>query len=205
MARPSQSKQRRDEMLPIIARAFARGGYAATTTADLARSCGLQETQLYRLWPSKKAMFLAVIDHLYDISIHQWRDRLEGIAPGQRVRALLEYDGKQRGSSGLHRITFAGLSESEDPEIRAALIRLHQRFHKYIVELLREDIAANGGTSGGGGAELRRLELAAWGLIGLGSLVNIARELDLFPTRVQKRLMTDIGAQIVGMNGGKGE
>ena len=56
MPRVSRLAEKRRELLPIVARAFADLGYRRTTTAALAGSCGVQENILYRLWPDKKAM-----------------------------------------------------------------------------------------------------------------------------------------------------
>lgn len=195
MARPNRTAERRQQALPVLAKTFAESGYAATTTADLAAGCGLQEPQLYRLWPSKKAMFLAVIEYLYDVTIEQWQARLGAVEPGQAIEALLDYDGRKRGSSGLHRITFAGLSESRDPEVREALVRLHKRFHCFLVGLLSEREKGSGSP-----LSKKNIELAAWGLIGMGSLVNIARELDLFSSRTQRQLMNEIGGLIAGVD-----
>ena len=57
----------------MLAQAFADLGYRRATTAELAERCGLRENQLYRLWPNKKAMFLASIDYLYEFSAEKWR------------------------------------------------------------------------------------------------------------------------------------
>ncbi|MEZ6193430.1 MAG: TetR/AcrR family transcriptional regulator [Phycisphaerales bacterium] len=76
MARPNLSKERRAELVPVLAQAFADLGYRRATTAELAERCGLRENQLYRLWPNKKAMFLASIDYLYEFSAETWRELL---------------------------------------------------------------------------------------------------------------------------------
>jgi len=83
MARPSQITEKRREMLPIVARVFAELGYRRTTTAELAQRCGVQENILYRLWPDKKAMFIAAIGYVYDLSVGIWN------------RLLTEKDGVQ--------------------------------------------------------------------------------------------------------------
>ena len=65
MPRPNHSAQRRRELTPIVARTFAELGFRRTTTAELARRCGVRENVLYRLWPDKKAMFIAAIEYVY--------------------------------------------------------------------------------------------------------------------------------------------
>ena len=73
MARINRSQERRETLLPRLARAFAELGYRRTTTAELARRCRTRETTLYRLWPDKKAMFIAAIRYVYDLFESTWR------------------------------------------------------------------------------------------------------------------------------------
>ena len=46
MPRPNQTLEKRRELLPVIARAFAELGYRRATTAELARRCGVRENIL---------------------------------------------------------------------------------------------------------------------------------------------------------------
>jgi len=192
MPRPNRQDERRQELLPILARTFADHGYAGCTTAALAEAAQLRENQLYRLWPSKKAMFLAVIDYLYEMQAQWWDSVIAEKSPAQALQFILEEEGKHRGESGLHRITFAGLSEARDPEIREALSGMYARIHKYIADTLRKRAKE------GEGSELPP-QLAAWSLIALGSMTSIARELDLFPITTQRKLFTQIGSQLAGV------
>ncbi len=91
MPRPSQAKQKRLDLLPVIARAFAELGYRRTTTAALAARCKVQENILYRLWPDKKAMFIASIDYVFDLSERIWESQLESKAKGSAAERLLAY------------------------------------------------------------------------------------------------------------------
>ena len=100
MARPNLSNQRRAELVPVLARAFAELGYRRATTAALAERCGLRENQLYRLWPNKKAMFLASIDYLYEYTAEIWSRLLneeDDISPAERI---LNWEGEHRGETG---------------------------------------------------------------------------------------------------------
>ncbi len=200
MPRPNLQEQRRAELLPALARAFATDGYAGTTTAGLAAATDLRENQLYRLWPSKKAMFLAVVDHLYDQHVAWWEAQLADRPPDAAIAHILEEEGRHRGESGLHRITFAGLSEARDPEIRAALAGMYERFHAYIVDVLTRRATNRTGAAKkrkANKADVEQASLTAWSLIALGSLTNIARELDLFPVKTQERLFTQVGGALI--------
>lgn len=191
MPRPNRSDERRHELIPVLARAFAELGYASATTAALAKALDLRENQLYRLWPSKKAMFLATIEHLYELQTRWWSQLLAEGDPADAARRILEDEGKHRGESGLHRIIFAGLSETDDPEVRAAMANFYQRFHKFIVTVLKRQPELTDCAT--------PIPLAAWSLIALGTFSNIARELDIFGIPTQRRLMAEVGGKLSGL------
>lgn len=189
MPRPNQSEEKRKEFLPIVARTFSDLGYRRTTTAELAERCRIRENILYRLWPSKKAMFLAAIDYVYDLSAETWRkiiDQDDGTStPAERI---LDYEGRHHGEFGFYRIVFAGLSESDDPEIRAALKKMYSRFHG----LIRQQIAVHCANRREKREEAND-ELLAWAVMGLGTVANIGREMDLLTAAERRRLIAETG------------
>jgi len=194
MARPSQARQRREELLPLIASTFGEMGYRRTTTARLAKACRMQETQLYRLWPSKKAMFLAVIEHLYRLETDGWKRLLDEADTKKGIAAILATEAASRGESGLHRITLSALSESDDPQITEAVVHMYRNFHRFIRETLHryhEHDAVND-------ANTLDPSLAAWALIGLGTITNIGREFNLFSKATQKKLILAAGSKLIG-------
>lgn len=191
MPRPSQSIEKRRELLPTLASAFTELGYRKATTAALAARCGVRENILYRLWPDKKAMFLAAIEFTYEFSEQTWL-RLLGRAKeqGSAAERLLRFETVHHGEFGYYRIAFMGLAESSDPEIREALRRMYARFHRFLlaqIEAHRE----------GSSAAALSAELAAWAAIGLGTMVSIGRELQLLSDAERSRLMGDVGRRLL--------
>ncbi len=189
MARPDLSVQRRRDFAPVLARVFAERGYRRTTSAELAERCGVQEPVLFRLWPDKRAMFIAALEHVYALSASTWAGLLAAAGPGADPAALiLEYEATHHGEFGLYRIAFAGLSETDDPEIRAALRRLYRSFHGFVRRQLR----------GRGGPRRTRPAapdpaLAAWAVLGLGTVANLGRELGLMSAAQRERLFREVG------------
>jgi AcrR family transcriptional regulator len=192
MPRASRAQERRRELIPTVAGAFAELGYRRATTAELARRCGVQENVLYRLWPDKRAMFVAAIEHVYDLSIEIWERLLSGEEGDGRTAAerLLDYEAEHHGEFGLYRIVYAGLSETDDDQIRAALSRMYDRYRTFIGRRVREH---RGGK--GQGADL---DAVAWALIGMGTMTSIGRELDLMPAAQRRRLWEQVGRQLLG-------
>lgn len=188
MPRPDRSRERREELLPLLAAAFAEMGYRRATTAALARRCGVQEPILYRLWDDKKAMFLAAIEHVYALSESIWsRVRLDGEGDGSAAQRILAYEAEHHGEFGLYRILFAGLGETDDPEIEAHLRRTYLRFQRFVRDRIREH---RQGKDGRGAPDA---ETAAWALLGVGTMASVGLELGLFAAKDRKRLLSEAG------------
>ncbi len=192
MPRTSRIAERRAALLPVVARTFAELGYRRATTAQLAERCGVQETILYRLWPDKRRMFIASIEYVYALTELTWRRLLDApdaeTAPA--AARILDYEAVHLGEFGHYRIVFAGLNETDDPEIRAALRRMYTRFAELIHARL-PGAARRASRAPATGA------LLAWAVIGLGTVANITRELGLLSADERRRLLTEIGHRLL--------
>ena len=192
MPRPDRSHERRRELLPVLARAFAELGYRRATTSELARRCGVQEKTLFRLWPDKRAMFLAALEQVFAESERVWnelaRTRAKGLSAAER---LLAHEAEHHGEHRLYRIIFAGLSETDDPAIREALAALYGRFQRLIQREVEEH------RRGRRRAGALDPALAAWAIVGLGTVANLGRELELLPARERARLFAAAGGMLL--------
>ncbi len=192
MARPNLSDERRQELIGTVAATFAELGYRRTTTAELAARCGLQEQALYRLWPDKRAMFVASIEFVGAHSEAIWRDALardDGGATG--AERVLAHESTHLGEFGLYRILFAGLSEIDDTEIKGAMRRVYASFLRFI----EAQVEAHRGARTKG---LPPVDLTAWALVGLGTVINLGRELDLLKPRARRQLFAQVGQHLLG-------
>jgi AcrR family transcriptional regulator len=192
MPRPDRSAERRRELAPVLARAFAELGYRRATTAALAERCGVQEKALYRLWPDKRAMFLAALDQVFAESEAVWERLASERGRGQSTaERLLAHEAEHHGEHRLYRIVFAGLSETDDPGIRAAMAALYGRFQRLIQTQVERHR----------GAKKRATDLdpalAAWAIVGLGTVANIGRELEVLRDRERARLLGEAGARLL--------
>ena len=63
--------ERREEILAIAVRRFAEGGYRGTSTEAIAREAGISQPYLFRLFRTKRELFLACADracaHVADV------------------------------------------------------------------------------------------------------------------------------------------
>ncbi|MGW2541946.1 TetR/AcrR family transcriptional regulator [Kitasatospora sp. NPDC001574] len=61
----STAEERRETVLRTAIGAFAARGYFGTTTTEVAKAAGISQAYVYRLFPSKEALFVAVVDHCF--------------------------------------------------------------------------------------------------------------------------------------------
>ncbi len=192
MPRPSQIDEQRRKLLPIICQVFSELGYRRTTTAELAERCGVRENILYRLWPDKKAMFLAAIDDIFRQRAEKWGLILRGGArPDVAAARLVAYEAKHQGEFGFYRVVFTALAETDDADMRSALIDMYRRFQRLLKRHLEETRSEEG----------RSFDLTAdacaWALIGLATVSNIVRELELLGPREREQMFAAVAQHLV--------
>lgn len=61
----STAEERRRTVLTTAVSAFADRGYFGTTTTDVAQRAGISQAYVYRLFPDKEALFVAVAEHCF--------------------------------------------------------------------------------------------------------------------------------------------
>jgi AcrR family transcriptional regulator len=183
-------------MLPLVVKAFAELGYRRATTAALAKRCGVRENVLYRIWPSKKEMFLAAIDHVWQSSSEFWRHLVaeSGTTGADSARLILKYESTHHGETGLYKVIFAGLTEAHDPQIAAALRRMYRNFQMFIVD----QVSAIRQNSPDPGPDIQSSdEIRAWGLVAVATMVNIDRTLKLLTARERSLLFSQLANLLI--------
>jgi AcrR family transcriptional regulator len=60
-----KAAERREAVLAAAVIEFAARGLAGTSTEDVARRAGISQPYLFRLFPTKKALFLALVDRCF--------------------------------------------------------------------------------------------------------------------------------------------
>ncbi len=192
MPRPSKSDERRRELLPLLAAAFGELGYRRATTAQLAERCKVQENILYRLWPDKKAIFIAALDYLFQRRMDKWKAEIdETSAAASSIKRLVEMTSHDLGEDGLYRVIFAALNETEDVDVKQALQRLYRRYQARVdSELVRYNELS-------GSSQAAECGDTAWALISLVSFMNISIDLELMDSRERKRLFSTMAFKLI--------
>jgi AcrR family transcriptional regulator len=87
MARRS-AEERREEITGIALRHFAEGGYHGTSTEAIAREAGISQPYLFRLFRTKRELFLACVDRCYAHVGDVFREAAEAAPEGEGIDAM---------------------------------------------------------------------------------------------------------------------
>ncbi len=131
--------KRREQLLDVAAQQFAQWGYARATTAQLAKAAGVTEPIIYRHFASKRDLFIALIERAAQRTVHQWEQQLEGAKnPADRLLRLLgENPMVSLHGRYAYRVILQAITEVEDPEIHAAVLRHIGDLHAFLTRELR--------------------------------------------------------------------
>ena len=87
--RPRKSaEERREDLLSIAMRHFAEGGYRGTSTDAVAREAGISQPYLFRLFRTKRELFLDCSDRACDHIAQAFRRAAADAPPGERLDAM---------------------------------------------------------------------------------------------------------------------
>jgi AcrR family transcriptional regulator len=79
---------RREEILAIAVRHFAEGGYRGTSTEAIAREAGISQPYLFRLFGTKRRLFLDCSDRACDHVAAVFRRVAAEVPPAQRLERM---------------------------------------------------------------------------------------------------------------------
>jgi len=125
--------ERRETVLAAALRAFARGGLHGTSTEEIAEAAGISQPYLFRLFGTKKKLFLATIERCMDDTLELFRQA----AGEQRGEEALEAMGKAYVAMVTIDRTrllaqMEGYAACDDPEVRDAMRAGYGKLHLFV-------------------------------------------------------------------------
>jgi AcrR family transcriptional regulator len=114
---------RRDAVLDAALVEFAERGFAGTSTEDIARRAGISQPYLFRLFGTKKELYIASVTRCFRETLELFQRSAEGLRGEEALRAIGEAYMAQleANKTWLMAQMQSYAAASEDPEIRAAV------------------------------------------------------------------------------------
>ena len=111
--------ERREMVLEAAAAEFAAHGLAGTSTEDVARRAGISQPYLFRLFPTKKALFLALVERCFRrVRGHLHRGGRRPAPARRRWTAMADAYERLLDDRTLLLLQMQAYAACEDPEIR---------------------------------------------------------------------------------------
>jgi AcrR family transcriptional regulator len=168
-------EERRAAVLETACRVFCKSSYHGSTTAQIARELGVTEPVLYRHFASKRELYLACLDAVWEQVRALWEKALElDDDPSTWVKNMGKAYLEARAAARVVLIDLwiQALTEAaDDPVIRRALREQVREVHNYVAAVIRRAQEA------GGILPERDAAAEAWIFISLGLLSTIDRRL----------------------------
>jgi AcrR family transcriptional regulator len=123
-----KAPQRKEQLLGVATRVFAKYGYDATTTASIASAAGITEPILYRHFGSKQELFVAITRAVSDRTLRHWKELISDIDdPAEQLREIAgQFDDHLHELSDAYRVIHGALTTSRDRKVLSVL-REHYR------------------------------------------------------------------------------
>ncbi|WP_103503787.1 MULTISPECIES: TetR/AcrR family transcriptional regulator [unclassified Streptomyces] len=116
------AQQRREEILTAALDEFSHKGFHGGSTVTIAKQVGISHPNLFRLFSTKKELFLAVLNRLFETVGREMLQR--GEAAGGDPRATMEDAwGALMGDRESMLMLLQGYAASEDPDVRDLMHR----------------------------------------------------------------------------------
>jgi AcrR family transcriptional regulator len=150
-SRRKSADERREDILAVSLEHFAVGGYHGTSTDGIAREAGISQPYLFRLFRTKKELFLACNDRACQKVLEAFRSAAERAEPGERLHAM-------------------GRAYVEDllPDRHAVLVMIQDHVRRSYGGVVNEVMRLSGATP-----------QEAWSFFATGMLLNVVAALDL--------------------------
>jgi AcrR family transcriptional regulator len=82
------AEERRESVIRAAMSEFARGGYYGTSTEAIAKRVGVSQPYLFRLFPGKKAIFLAAAERCVEDTIRTFEEASKGLEGEEALHAM---------------------------------------------------------------------------------------------------------------------
>src|SRR4051812_6304902 len=135
-----KAAQRREQLIEVATKLFAKSGYDATTTADIAKAAGVTEPILYRHFESKQELFVAIVRSVSEVTMKGWNDLIQDVEdPAEKLRrvsAAIPDHIKKFGDS--YHVLHGALSTSRDKKVIAVMKEHYRQIEEFFGRIVAD-------------------------------------------------------------------
>jgi AcrR family transcriptional regulator len=132
--------QRRQQLMEVATRLFARMGYEATTTAAIARAARITEPILYRHFKSKSELFVAIVKAVSEQTMRHWLELIKDVQnPAAQIRRIsTEMPDHMAHLADAYHVLHGALATSRDKKVIAVMKEHYAQIERFFAQLVRD-------------------------------------------------------------------
>jgi AcrR family transcriptional regulator len=133
-----KAPQRREQLIEVATKLFAKSGYDATTTAAIAEAAGVTEPILYRHFDSKQELFVAIVRNVSELTMAHWREIIGEVTdPAEKIRRIAEeFPEHVRHLADAYHVIHGALATSRDRKVAAVMKEHYAQIEKFFVQII---------------------------------------------------------------------
>ena len=112
--------ERRELVLEAAIAEFATHGLAGTSTEDVARRAGISQPYLFRLFPTKKALFIALVERCFQRVRDTFTSAAADLTGDEALAAMADAYERLLDDRTLLLLQMQAYAACDDPDVRAA-------------------------------------------------------------------------------------
>jgi AcrR family transcriptional regulator len=139
-----KAPQRREQLIEVATKLFAKSGYDATTTWAIAEAAGVTEPILYRHFDSKQELFVAIVRNVSELTLAHWREIIGDLTdPAEKIRRIAEeVPDHVRHLADAYHVIHGALATSRDRKVAAVMKEHYAQIEKFFVQIITTGQAA---------------------------------------------------------------
>jgi AcrR family transcriptional regulator len=158
-----KAPQRKEQLLAVATKVFAKFGYDATTTKVIAKAAGITEPILYRHFATKQELFVAITREMSAQTLRDWEELIGSIDdPAEQLRELArQFPSHLKKRADAYRVIHNALTTSRDRKVLSVLREHYTQIESVIAKIISSGIKS-------GVFRTMELKTPCWNLINTG-------------------------------------
>jgi AcrR family transcriptional regulator len=159
-----KAAQRREQLMEVATKVFAKWGYNAATTAAIADAAGVTEPILYRHFSSKQELFVAITRANSRHTLEQWRRLIEPAKTSiDKLRLIArEFPNHIKSNENAYHVIHGALAVSRDRKVLSVMKEHYSEIEKFFCKIVED------GQKAGEFKKDLDSKVPAWQLINVG-------------------------------------
>jgi AcrR family transcriptional regulator len=134
-----KAPQRREQLIEVATKLFAKFGYEATTTAAIAEAAKVTEPILYRHFKSKQELFIAIVRAMSEQTMASWNALIEkSNDPSEQIRLIAaRFPDHLRELEDAYHVIHGALATSRDRKVMAVMREHYEDIEKFFCQIVK--------------------------------------------------------------------